>query len=72
MLGFLVQWPTLLTLAMFPVLVLMYVRLARTEEQAAIAEFGDAYRKYMAEVPGFVPRWDRFAGGSVGGSAETE
>jgi methanethiol S-methyltransferase len=56
MLGFLVQWPTLLTLAMFPVLVVMYVRLAKAEEADAIAEFGDAYRRYMQEVPGFVPR----------------
>jgi protein-S-isoprenylcysteine O-methyltransferase Ste14 len=32
MFGFLVQWPTLLTLAMFPVLVVMYVKLARNEE----------------------------------------
>ena len=29
MFGFLLQWPTILTLAMFPVLVWMYVRLAR-------------------------------------------
>ena len=56
MLGFLVQWPTLLTLAMFPVLVVMYVRLARAEEREAIAEFGDAYRNYMKEVPGFFPK----------------
>ncbi|MDX8450681.1 methyltransferase family protein [Mesorhizobium captivum] len=67
MLGFLVQWPTLLTLAMFPVLVVMYVRLARAEEREAIAEFGDAYRKYMAQVPGFIPRWNRLSGRSVGG-----
>lgn len=56
MLGFLVQWPTLLTLAMFPILVIMYVRLAKAEEREAIAEFGDAYREYMKEVPGFFPR----------------
>jgi methanethiol S-methyltransferase len=56
MFGFLLQWPTLLTLAMFPVLVFMYVRLARTEEREAIAEFGDPYRVYMVEVPGFIPR----------------
>lgn len=31
MFGFLMQWPTILTLAMFPVLVLMYLRLARRE-----------------------------------------
>lgn len=56
MFGFLLQWPTLLTLAMFPVLVWMYVRLARTEEREAIATFGDAYREYAKRVPGFIPR----------------
>ncbi|MGE0279049.1 MAG: isoprenylcysteine carboxylmethyltransferase family protein [Rhizobiaceae bacterium] len=56
MFGFLLQWPTLLTLAMFPVLVIMYVHLARAEEREAIREFGDAYRAYMAQVPGFIPR----------------
>ncbi|PMX56171.1 isoprenylcysteine carboxyl methyltransferase, partial [Pseudomonas sp. FW305-33] len=35
MFGFLLQWPTILTLAMFPVLVVMYLRLARTEEREA-------------------------------------
>ena len=55
MLGFLVQWPTLLTLAMFPVLVWMYVRLARAEEREALAAFGDDYRRYMEQVPGFIP-----------------
>ena len=33
MLGFLVQWPTILTLAMFLILVFMYFRLARNEER---------------------------------------
>jgi protein-S-isoprenylcysteine O-methyltransferase Ste14 len=56
MVGFLLQWPTLLTLAMFPVLVVMYLRLARAEEREALAGFGEAYRRYMAEVPAFVPR----------------
>ena len=60
MLGFLVQWPTILTLAMFPVLAFMYVKLAKNEEQDAIAEFGDAYIKYTAEVPTFIPRLGRF------------
>ena len=55
MFGFLLQWPTLLTLLMFPVLVYMYVRLARTEEQEALRQFGDAYRKYMERVPAFIP-----------------
>jgi len=56
MFGFLLQWPTLLTLAMFPVLVWMYVRLARAEERDALARFGDAYRRYAEVVPAFVPR----------------
>src|SRR5215216_4411155 len=62
MLGFLVQWPTLLTLAMFPVLVVMYVKLARSEEREALASCGDAYRGYMAEVPAFIPRFGRLIG----------
>jgi len=62
MFGFLLQWPTILTLAMFPVLVFMYLRLARTEEREAIAEFGDAYRRYMETVPPFVPRLARLVG----------
>jgi len=63
MFGFLLQWPTILTLAMFPVLTVMYVKLARTEERIAIEEFGDAYRRYMAEVPGFIPRLRKLLGG---------
>ena len=57
MLGFLVQWPTLVTLVMFPILVAMYVLLARREERDADAEFGDEYRQYAARTPAFFPRW---------------
>jgi protein-S-isoprenylcysteine O-methyltransferase Ste14 len=57
MLGFLVQWPTILTLAMFPLLVFMYWRLAKIEERDSIATFGDAYRDYMKRVPSFFPRF---------------
>lgn len=59
MAGFLLQWPTLVTLVMFPVLVAMYVHLAHREEQDSIAAFGDAYRQYMKNVPAFVPRLGR-------------
>ena len=62
MFGFLLQWPTILTLLMFPVLVWMYVRLAHQEERDAIAEFGDAYRQYVARVPGFFPRLSKLTG----------
>lgn len=55
MFGFLLQWPTLLTLAMFPMLVVMYVRLARSEEEEALRTFGEAYASYMAVTPGFIP-----------------
>jgi protein-S-isoprenylcysteine O-methyltransferase Ste14 len=57
--GFLLQWPTLLTLLMFPVLVVMYVRLARAEERDALATFGEAYRQYMTTTPGWLPRLAR-------------
>ena len=57
MTGFLFQWPTLVTLAMFPILVFMYVRLALREEQDARAEFGDAYTRYEANTPAFFPRF---------------
>lgn len=56
MFGFLLQWPTILTLGMFPVLTVMYIRLARTEEADARVAFGDAFSSYAAEVPGFIPK----------------
>ena len=56
MLGFLLQWPTLPTMLMFPVLVLMYVRLARREEAEALAQFGEEYARYAKGVPAFLPR----------------
>jgi protein-S-isoprenylcysteine O-methyltransferase Ste14 len=68
MFGFLLQWPTILTLAMFPVLVGMYVHLAHQEERDARAEFGAAYDKYARDVPGFFPKISRLFGGpSQGG-----
>jgi protein-S-isoprenylcysteine O-methyltransferase Ste14 len=60
--GFLLQWPTLLTLAMFLVLVYMYLRLARTEERDAIAEFGEEYRRYVQRTPAFFPELGQRAG----------
>jgi protein-S-isoprenylcysteine O-methyltransferase Ste14 len=57
MTGFLLQWPTLVTLAMYPVLVFMYAHLARREEAEMLAQFGEAYRRYRDAVPAFVPRF---------------
>lgn len=56
MFGFLLQWTTILTLLMFPVLVWMYVRLARTEERDAEAHFGERWRDYAAHTPRFIPQ----------------
>jgi len=56
MFGFLLQWPTLPTLVMFPVLVWVYARLAKREERDARAEFGAEYDRYVAKTPAFLPR----------------
>lgn len=56
MIGFLLQWPTIPTLVMFPILVLVYTRLARAEEREVAARFGDAWHDYATRTPGFVPR----------------
>lgn len=55
--GFLLQWPTIVTLALFPILVVTYVRLAHREEKEALAELGDRYRDYLSKVPGWFPHW---------------
>ena len=55
LLGFLLQWPTVLTLVMFPVLVAMYVRLAHREEAEVRLTFGEDYDRYAALVPRWMP-----------------
>ncbi len=62
MFGFLLQWPTILTLSMFPVLVYMYTRLARREERAVRQAFGSAYESYAAVTPAFCPRVSQLVG----------
>lgn len=55
LLGFLLQWPTLLTLVMFPVLLVMYWRLAITEEAEMHKKFGAEFEAYAASTPRFLP-----------------
>jgi len=55
LLGFLLQWPTLLTLVMFPILVAMYARLAVAEEAEMRQRFGAAFEDYSARTPRFMP-----------------
>ena len=55
MIGFLLQWPTLATLVMFPVLLVVYRRLAIREEREVAARFGESWRSYAARTPRFFP-----------------
>lgn len=57
--AFNIQWPTLLTLAMAPVLIVMYVRQARREDRELNAQFGGEYLRYAERVPAFLPRLRR-------------
>ena len=59
MVGFLVQWPTLPTLVLFPILVVMYWRLAKHEEAESKREFGAAWDRYATAVPAFIPQWNK-------------
>lgn len=56
MIGFLLQWPTLATLVMFPVLLIVYHRLALREEREVAAALGPAWQAYAAVTPRFLPR----------------
>lgn len=56
MFGFLMQWPTILTLIMFPILIVMYIHLAKVEEREMLKEFGEPYQRYLNTTPRFWPR----------------
>ncbi len=57
MFGFLLQWPTILTVIMFPILLWVYTRLAYREEREMEKEFRDEYQKYKQITPAFIPRF---------------
>ncbi len=54
--GMLIQWPTITTFIMWPILMLMYYRLARKEERDMESRFGESYLTYKKQVPMFWPR----------------
>lgn len=54
--AFLVQWPTIITAAMWPILTYAYYRQARREEQEMEERFGERYRQYKQRVPMLIPR----------------
>jgi protein-S-isoprenylcysteine O-methyltransferase Ste14 len=57
MFGFLLQWPTLVTLVMFPILLVTYGRLARREERDVRTQFGTKWDEYASRTPAFVPKF---------------
>ncbi|AZO94494.1 isoprenylcysteine carboxylmethyltransferase family protein [Halocella sp. SP3-1] len=59
MVGMLVQWPTIITLIMFPILLVSYYRLAKREEKVMIEEFGEEYLAYMKTTPAFIPFFNK-------------
>ncbi|CCV09395.1 Isoprenylcysteine carboxyl methyltransferase [Mesorhizobium metallidurans STM 2683] len=58
--GQLIHWPTIPTLLLSPVIIWLYVRLAKREERRLLEKFGPAYREYQQRVPMFFPRWQDF------------
>lgn len=60
MFGFLIQWPTIPTLIMFPILLITYKRLSIREEEGMLQEFGESYQIYVAKTPRFLPRISSF------------
>jgi protein-S-isoprenylcysteine O-methyltransferase Ste14 len=66
-LAFLIQWPTLPTLVLFPVLLVAYVRLARREERELERRFGERYAAYRARTPMLLPRWSAHQRNGDGG-----
>lgn len=69
MAGFLFQWPTLVTLMMFPILVFMNVHLAHREEREARAEFGPTYETYARRTPRWIPTFSSLSPSRSEGSA---
>ncbi|MGE0823495.1 MAG: isoprenylcysteine carboxylmethyltransferase family protein [Candidatus Binatia bacterium] len=55
-LGFMIQWPTLATLLLWPFVIAMYVKLAKKEEQDVLRTYPEEYRAYMARTPMFFPK----------------
>ncbi len=54
-LGFMIQWPTLVTLILWPFVIAMYVKLARIEEHQVMEKFPKEYSKYQKRTPMFFP-----------------
>jgi len=58
-LGMLVQWPSIFTIILWPVLSFMYYRLSKIEDREIGKQFGEAFQKYKITVPAFLPHLKR-------------
>lgn len=56
--AFLIQWPAILTVIMYPFVVGMYYNLAKKEENLVAERFPAEYRRYRKTVPMLFPRID--------------
>ena len=66
--GFLIQWPTILTVIMAPILIYTYVRLARSEERTMTEKFSEVYTQYVSQTRMFFPAllsWYAFLRASI-------
>lgn len=54
-----IQWPTIATLLMLPVLIFFYIKLARREELEMERIFGNKYLEYKSYIPAFIPKFNR-------------
>lgn len=54
-LGMIFEWATLPLLIMYPILVVIYYRLAKKEEGDMLKEFGNEYQLYMTKTNRFIP-----------------
>ncbi len=73
--GFLVQWPTLPTVLMAPILYFAYVRLAKKEERRVWEKYGEAYAEYARNTPAFFPpmnQWKAFLTVQVDDNVKTQ
>ncbi len=58
-----VHWPTIFSVGLFPIIVIIYVLLAYREEKQMLKEFGEEYRAYKERTPMFFPgkrQWRSF------------
>jgi len=53
--GWILHWPSVVTLILWPVLIGAYVWLARQEERQAVDEFGAVYLEYANQTKRFIP-----------------